>query len=50
VRHAFDDVGFMIVGLFLLVWAWAIAYWKFSAVEQRWAEPAGVGGTEAGKA
>jgi high-affinity nickel-transport protein len=43
-----NNVGFMIVGLFLLVWALAIAYWKFSSVEQRWAEPAGVGGAEAG--
>ena len=36
-----NNVGFMIVGLFVIVWAVAIAYWKFSAVEERWIASAG---------
>lgn len=32
-----NNVGFVIVGLFVLVWALAIAYWKVMAVEERWA-------------
>ena len=31
-----NNVGFMIVAMFVLVWAAAIAYWKLSSVEQRW--------------
>ncbi|MBT2387078.1 HoxN/HupN/NixA family nickel/cobalt transporter [Streptomyces sp. ISL-11] len=39
-----DNVGFVIVGLFVVVWAAALAYWRFAKVEQRWAQrtaPAG---------
>jgi high-affinity nickel-transport protein len=31
-----NNVGFMIVGLFVAVWAAAITYWKVSAAEERW--------------
>ncbi|MFF4407692.1 HoxN/HupN/NixA family nickel/cobalt transporter [Streptomyces sp. NPDC001262] len=31
-----DNVGFVIVGLFVVVWAIALAYWRFGKVEQRW--------------
>ncbi|WP_030615659.1 HoxN/HupN/NixA family nickel/cobalt transporter [Streptomyces sclerotialus] len=32
-----DNVGYLIVGIFVVVWAAAIAYWRLSGVEQRWA-------------
>ncbi|RNF77895.1 HoxN/HupN/NixA family nickel/cobalt transporter [Streptomyces botrytidirepellens] len=32
-----DNVGFIIVGLFVVVWAAALAYWRIAKVEQRWA-------------
>ncbi|MEU9122403.1 HoxN/HupN/NixA family nickel/cobalt transporter [Streptomyces sp. NPDC048506] len=32
-----DNVGFIIVGLFVVVWAAALAYWRVAGVEQRWA-------------
>ncbi|MFI1533720.1 Nickel transporter NicT [Streptomyces anandii] len=32
-----DSVGYVIVGLFVVVWAAALAYWKVAKVEQRWA-------------
>lgn len=32
-----DHVGYVIVGLFVAVWAAALAYWKAAKVEQRWA-------------
>lgn len=32
-----DNVGYVIVGLFVVVWAAAIAYWRLAKVEQRWA-------------
>jgi high-affinity nickel-transport protein len=38
-----NNVGFMIVGLFVAVWAAAVAYWKLARIERRWAtvaEPA----------
>jgi nickel/cobalt transporter (NiCoT) family protein len=31
-----DNVGFVIVGLFIAVWAAAIAYWRLAGVEHRW--------------
>jgi high-affinity nickel-transport protein len=31
-----NNVGFIIVGLFILVWAAAIGYWKVGSVEDRW--------------
>ncbi|MFD0165711.1 HoxN/HupN/NixA family nickel/cobalt transporter [Streptomyces decoyicus] len=33
-----DNVGFLIVGLFVVVWAAALAYWRLAGVEKRWAE------------
>jgi high-affinity nickel-transport protein len=32
-----DNVGYIIVGLFVVVWAAAVAYWRLAKVEQRWA-------------
>lgn len=32
-----DNVGFLIVGLFAVVWLIAVAYWKIARVEDRWA-------------
>jgi high-affinity nickel-transport protein len=32
-----DHVGYIIVGLFVVVWAAAIGYWKVARVEERWA-------------
>ncbi|MET7574553.1 HoxN/HupN/NixA family nickel/cobalt transporter [Streptomyces sp. NPDC005492] len=32
-----DNVGYVIVGLFVVVWAAALAYWRLAKVEQRWA-------------
>ncbi|WP_055585706.1 Nickel transporter NicT [Peterkaempfera griseoplana] len=31
-----DNVGFVVVGLFVVVWAAALAYWRLARVEQRW--------------
>ncbi|WP_425824901.1 HoxN/HupN/NixA family nickel/cobalt transporter [Streptomyces fractus] len=31
-----DNVGYVIVGLFVVVWVAAIAYWRLARVEQRW--------------
>jgi high-affinity nickel-transport protein len=31
-----NSVGFAVVGLFVVVWAAAIAYWKLARVEERW--------------
>ena len=31
-----DNVGYVIVGLFVVVWAAALAYWRIAKVEQRW--------------
>ena len=39
-----DNVGFVIVGLFVVVWAAALAYWRLARVEQRWAARLGQGG------
>ncbi|MEU3523069.1 HoxN/HupN/NixA family nickel/cobalt transporter [Streptomyces sp. NPDC038707] len=32
-----DNVGYLIVGLFVAVWAAALAYWRLARVEERWA-------------
>ncbi|WP_424890886.1 HoxN/HupN/NixA family nickel/cobalt transporter [Streptomyces sp. XH2] len=32
-----DNVGFVIVGLFVVVWAAALGYWRFGTVDPRWA-------------
>jgi high-affinity nickel-transport protein len=34
-----NRAGFAIAGLFAMVWAIAIAYWRIAKVEQRWASP-----------
>ena len=34
-----NNFGFVIVGLFVLTWSCAIAYWRFAGVERRWATP-----------
>jgi high-affinity nickel-transport protein len=31
-----NNVGFLVVGLFVVVWAVAVAYWRFTGVEHRW--------------
>jgi high-affinity nickel-transport protein len=31
-----DNVGYLIVGLFVAVWAAALAYWRLARVEERW--------------
>ncbi|MET7937115.1 HoxN/HupN/NixA family nickel/cobalt transporter [Streptomyces sp. NPDC005322] len=41
-----DNVGFIIVGLFVVVWAAALAYWRLAKVEQRWS--ARTAGTDGG--
>ncbi|POX56767.1 HoxN/HupN/NixA family nickel/cobalt transporter [Streptomyces sp. Ru71] len=35
-----DSVGYLIVGLFVLVWAAALAYWRLARVEERWSATA----------
>ncbi|GAA3720677.1 hypothetical protein GCM10023082_17620 [Streptomyces tremellae] len=42
------DVGYVIVGLFVVVWAAALAYWRLARVEQRWAVRAAGDGPGAG--
>nr|WP_229924813.1 HoxN/HupN/NixA family nickel/cobalt transporter [Streptomyces sulfonofaciens] len=32
-----DNVGYVIAGLFVVVWALALGYWKVAGVEKRWA-------------
>jgi high-affinity nickel-transport protein len=32
-----DNVGFVVVGLFVVVWTLALAYWRLAKVEERWA-------------
>jgi high-affinity nickel-transport protein len=34
-------VGYLIVGLFVGVWALAVAYWRFARVEERWSPNSG---------
>jgi nickel/cobalt transporter (NiCoT) family protein len=38
-----NNVGFVIVGLFVVVWAFAIAYWRLAKVENRWNDRAAAG-------
>jgi high-affinity nickel-transport protein len=41
-RFAFVDlnaVGYLVVGLFALTWAVAVAVWRLGRIEQRWAAP-----------
>jgi len=34
-----NNVGFVVVGLFVVVWGGAIAYWNLAGVEERWTVP-----------
>ena len=34
-----DNVGYITVGLFVIVWAAAVLYWRLAKVEQRWGVP-----------
>ncbi|MFJ2777049.1 HoxN/HupN/NixA family nickel/cobalt transporter [Kitasatospora sp. NPDC087315] len=48
-----DNVGYVIVGLFVVVWVAAIAYWRLAGVERRWSpqtQHAGARPTPAGEA
>ncbi len=38
-----DDIGYVIVALFLLVWAGSFLYWRLTDVEQRWTARLGDG-------
>ncbi|MDH6130153.1 high-affinity nickel-transport protein [Kitasatospora sp. GP82] len=33
-----DNVGFVVVGLFFVVWVAALGYWRFAKVEKRWSK------------
>jgi nickel/cobalt transporter (NiCoT) family protein len=33
-----ESVGFMIVGMFVLIWLGALAIWRFGKIEERWSE------------
>jgi high-affinity nickel-transport protein len=37
-RLDLNEVGYGIVGLFVLTWACAAAFWKVARVEERWSE------------
>jgi high-affinity nickel-transport protein len=43
-----NNVGFLVVGLFVAVWAVAVAYWKLAGVERRWSPAAGSADGDAG--
>jgi high-affinity nickel-transport protein len=34
-----ESVGFVIVGMFVVVWLFALAFWRFGRVEERWGSP-----------
>ena len=34
-----ENVGYIIVGLFMTTWLIALAVWKFGRIEQRWSQP-----------
>ena len=42
-----NNVGFLVVGVFVAVWAAAIAYWRFAGVERRWNTKAAVPAADA---
>jgi high-affinity nickel-transport protein len=33
-----DRVGYVLVGLFVLVWGGAVTYWRLGHVEERWSQ------------
>ncbi|WP_104759143.1 HoxN/HupN/NixA family nickel/cobalt transporter [Helicobacter bizzozeronii] len=35
----FGDLGYYLVGLFVLVWAISYGIWRFGKIEQRWSQP-----------
>ncbi|MDR3032091.1 MAG: HoxN/HupN/NixA family nickel/cobalt transporter [Kitasatospora sp.] len=39
-----DNVGYLVVGLFVAVWAIALSYWRLAKVEERWAPRPADGG------
>jgi high-affinity nickel-transport protein len=43
-----NTAGFVIVGVFVLTWAVALAVWRFGRLEQRWEKPGGPAGAMAG--
>jgi high-affinity nickel-transport protein len=43
-----NTAGFVIVGVFVLTWAVALAVWRFGRLEQRWENPGGPAGAMAG--
>jgi high-affinity nickel-transport protein len=36
-----DAAGYVVAGLFVVVWAAALAYWRLTGVERRWSGSAG---------
>jgi nickel/cobalt transporter (NiCoT) family protein len=38
-RISLNNVGFVVVGLFLAVWIAAVTFWRLGRVEQRWTQP-----------
>ena len=42
-----DDIGYLIVALFLLAWAGSYLYWRISNIEDRWTRKLAAGGTPA---
>jgi nickel/cobalt transporter (NiCoT) family protein len=40
-RFDINTAGFVIVGLFVVTWAVAVAVWRFGRIEERWTRPAG---------
>lgn len=43
-----DDIGYVIVGLFVAVWAGSFLFWKFTDVEDRWTAKLAAGGATDG--
>jgi high-affinity nickel-transport protein len=41
-----NNVGFVVVGLFVVVWGGALLYWRLGRVEERWGRHHGPGGAE----
>ena len=39
-----DDIGYVIVALFVVVWAGSVTYWRYGKVEQRWTAKLAGGG------
>ena len=39
-----SDIGYVIVALFVVVWAGSVTYWRFGNVERRWTAKLANGG------